>query len=120
MDKRRYSKQRPAAQIVAERVLGRPLPIGSVVHHLDGDYTNDDQRNLAIFPSKAYHNLIHARMDALAVTGNADSRKCQYCGTWGLADESWSLIMKGGRRSWHKKCRAEYELARYYIRRYGR
>ena len=94
--------------------------MGAVVHHLDGDHTNDAQSNLAIFPSKAYHNLIHARMDALSATGDADSRKCQYCGGWGIPDESWSLIHKGGRRSWHKKCRADYELARYYARKDGR
>lgn len=124
MNKRRYAntygRLATKAVAIAESVLGRKLPSGAVVHHLDGNHTNDAHSNLAIFPSKAYHNLIHARMDALEATGNADSRKCQYCGDWGLPDVLWTLIEKCGRRAWHKKCRAKYELARYYVRKDGR
>jgi hypothetical protein len=49
----------------AERALGKPLPKGVLVHHLDGDGTNNDNTNLVICQNKAYHRLLHMRMWAL-------------------------------------------------------
>ena len=111
MDKRKYKNQRPLAQVIAESVLGRPLPIGAVVHHLDGNYTNDAKNNLAIFPSKAYHNLIHARIDALAACGNPDWIPCSYCKTY---DDPERMFVRyaGGRRGWHRACHAAFQLRR--------
>lgn len=67
---------------IAEEVLGRPLPPGAVVHHMDGDRLNNTKSNLAILPSRAYHNMIHARMRSMDATGRPDMRKCTYCGKW--------------------------------------
>ena len=50
---------------IAEAALGRQLPDGAVVHHMDGDRGNNARGNLAILPSRAYHNMIHARMRAI-------------------------------------------------------
>lgn len=40
---------------VAETMLGRPLQPGEVVHHLDGDSTNNAPENLVVLPSQNYH-----------------------------------------------------------------
>ncbi|THF66699.1 HNH endonuclease [Deinococcus sp. Arct2-2] len=41
-------------QIAAAR-LGRPLWPGEVVHHLDGDSTNNSLDNLFVLPSQGFH-----------------------------------------------------------------
>jgi len=48
--------------LVAEKALGKSLPKGAVVHHVDEDKQNNDPRNLVICPNQAYHNLLHKRI----------------------------------------------------------
>ena len=67
---------------IAESVLGRELPLGAVVHHVDGSRNNNANNNLVICPDRAYHNLLHARMDAIEASGNPDFRKCTWCGEY--------------------------------------
>lgn len=64
---------------VAERVLGKPLPAGAIVHHWDENRLNNDPANLVICPSSGYHRLLHQRMDALKACGHAHWRKCRFC-----------------------------------------
>lgn len=40
---------------LAAQYLGRPLLPGEVVHHRDGDSTNNARENLLVLPSQAYH-----------------------------------------------------------------
>lgn len=51
---------------VAEAVLGRPLRKGEVVHHEDRDKTNNDPKNLIVFPSQAMHAR-HHKLDHLGL-----------------------------------------------------
>lgn len=39
----------------AEELIGRPLLPGEIVHHIDGDSTNNEPDNLLVLPSQAYH-----------------------------------------------------------------
>ena len=48
-------------RIVAERMLGRPLKKGEVVHHKDGNKRNNAPEDLMVFPSQAEHAKFHAR-----------------------------------------------------------
>lgn len=77
------SKTRLEHQIIAERVLGRPLPQGAQVHHVDGDGTNNAYRNLVICQDTAYHQLLHLRARIAALGGNPNTdyycTSCKQC-----------------------------------------
>jgi hypothetical protein len=49
--------------MLAERALGRKLPEGAVVHHMNEDkLDNFTPLNLVICPDQAYHMFLHKRM----------------------------------------------------------
>lgn len=50
-------------RIVAEQMLGRPLKIGEVVHHIDRNKQNNSPSNLMIFESQAEHAKWHKEHD---------------------------------------------------------
>lgn len=62
----------------AERALGRPLPVGAIVHHADG--SRRDDAPLVICENDAYHKLLHARMRVKAAGGNPNADAvCSIC-----------------------------------------
>lgn len=64
---------------VVEDILGKKLPPGAVVHHVNGDPFDNKPENLVVCPNQAYHKLLHMREDALDACGNANYRRCVYC-----------------------------------------
>ena len=102
--------------VIAERALGKPLPPGAVVHHVDEDPSNNAHDNLVICPNQAYHLLLHQRVRALDACGHADWLKCPFCKQY---DDPCNLkIMRrlsGGRHGsmqYHAKCQAEDQRRR--------
>jgi hypothetical protein len=74
-------KPRELHAIIAERVLGRPLPKGTQVHHVDGNKLNNATSNLVICQDAAYHQLLHYRLRVLRAGGNPNGdRICRICG----------------------------------------
>lgn len=95
---------------VAEAALGKPLPNGAVIHHVDENRANNEPTNLVICPDRAYHNMLHARMRAFAATGNPDDRKCQYCKQYDSIGNLKRTTF--GTAHFHSKCVNAYTAAR--------
>lgn len=90
---------------IAEAVLGKPLPHGAVVHHANGDKSDNRKKNLVICPDQRYHLLLHTRMEAMAESGNPDWRKCWLCGQY---DDTSNLVTHQ-RAHYHRECDREYQ-----------
>ncbi len=68
--------------LIAERVFGRPLPAGAIVHHHNRNRADNRNGNLVICDSHAYHMLLHQRMRVLSAGFDPNVFKwCQSCGT---------------------------------------
>ena len=86
------------AILIVEEALGKKLPLGSIVHHVDEVKQNDSNENLVVCPSLPYHRLIHARTLAYDACGHADWVQCYICNEWHPVD----LSHEGNE---HIKCR---------------
>jgi hypothetical protein len=65
--------------LAAEKALGKPLPPGAVVHHSNENRLDNRNSNLVICPNRAYHLLLHQRMNAKKACGNPNWLKCWIC-----------------------------------------
>ncbi len=99
--------------LVAERALGKPLPVGAVVHHADENRLNNAGSNLVICPDNKYHRLLHVRIDAMNACGHPNWRKCTYCGEY---DDTANMRGEKSGRFVHRQCSANARMF-YYERR---
>jgi hypothetical protein len=66
--------------LVAEKALGKPLPKGADVHHVDGNKWNNANSNLVICQDRAYHGLLHKRARVLRAGGDPNTQRiCCHC-----------------------------------------
>lgn len=64
----------------AEKVLGRSMPPGSIVHHQDGDRKNNVNSNLVILVNQGEHLAVHARLRVVRAGGDPwRERICSTC-----------------------------------------
>lgn len=96
--------------LVAERAIGRLLPDGAVVHHINGVRTDNRPANLVVCEDQSYHSLLHVRAAALQACGNPSWRRCFRCKEWGDPATLNS-------RNVHIECASAYERIRTERRR---
>ena len=66
--------------IVAEKALGKFLPVGVVVHHVNRDRADNERQNLVICQDAAYHQLLHARQRVVDAGGDPNTEyPCASC-----------------------------------------
>ena len=94
--------------VLAERALGKFLPIGAEVHHVNGKRRDNSRGNLVICESVKYHRLLHRRTAALRASGHADWRKCRFCKEH---DDPKNLYVNKNNVS-HRECFNQYERDR--------
>lgn len=91
-------------RLVMEKYLNRPLKPHEVVHHMDGDKSNNHIQNLIPLYNSHYHLYLHRIINAYKATGNPYSRKCQFCKKHGLIENMFINY----NQSYHRSCERVY------------
>lgn len=123
--KQRYSPGRGGVNgnvkehvLIAEAALGRRLPRGAEIHHVDGDRSNNARTNLVICQSIAYHKLLHVRAAVLRAGGDPNTQRiCSVCKrVKDLAAFNRSSANKStGRQTSCRDCQRQHQAT--YVRR---
>lgn len=97
----------------AAQALGKRVPGGAVVHHVDGDRARNVNSNLVLCQDQAYHMILERRTRSLDACGNANWLVCMYCTN--QDDPSNMHIRKTG-GAYHNSCAAAYNRRRRRMR----
>ena|SRR3990170_8467602 len=87
--------------LVAEKALGKFLPIGSEVHHLNKNGFENIGNNIIICQDNKYHKILELRGRAYYACGHATWRKCRFCKQWDIPE---NLCFYNNNGPCHKDC----------------
>lgn len=79
-DRNYYTRKEYILKI--QNALGKPIPKGAEVHHIDGNPFNNLNSNLVLCQSHSYHILLHDRAKTLNECGDANKQRCFICGEY--------------------------------------
>jgi len=68
--------------LIAERILGKRLPDGATVHHVNRNPADNRPGNLVICQDNSYHQLLHKRARAYEAVGDPSALRCGLCGCY--------------------------------------
>lgn len=88
---------------VVEKVLGKRLPKGPVIHHVNEVKTDNSHENLVVCQNEAYHQLLHRRARAYDACGDANARQCIFCKGWSPPEQI--KVNTANSASYHSACR---------------
>jgi len=91
--------------VLAEKALGKPLPEGAQVHHVNQKKADNGGGNIVICQDDAYHKLIEKRARALQACGHATWLKCPFCKQY---DNPTKMFLNAKGYAYHRKCSADY------------
>ena len=95
---------------IVETVIGKALPKGAVVHHVNSVRNDNRTENLVVCPSHEYHRMIHKREAAFDASGHADWLKCRHCGEYDAPENMY--VNPGGFVGRHRTCLNDYQNKR--------
>lgn len=98
--------------LIAESVLGKPLPDSAVVHHIDNDGLNNQKDNLVICQDSNYHKLLHKRKRAYDECENASWLKCKFCKKYDAVENLKLVKARKYGAGYHPACQSEYDRIR--------
>lgn len=97
---------------IAEDALGKRLPRGAEVHHVNEDPEDNAPANLVICQNRGYHKLLHVRTRIVRAGGDPDAQRI--CSRCGLQPFSAFNRFRAGLQRLCRRCQSDY------CRSYGR
>lgn len=94
---------------MVEKILGRVLPPGVEVHHVNEVTSDNRPENLVVCQDRQYHRTLHARQRALDACGNANWKHCTYCKQYDDPSNMTGRASRGQEINtfYHKACAAQ-------------
>jgi len=91
--------------IVAENKIGRSLRDGETVHHIDGNRSNNNLKNIFVCIDRGHHATLHRMINATKDIGTPTGLKCKFCGQYD-SPENLYVPKNGGPH--HRECFNQY------------